>query len=82
MQILSFQLMPLLLQGKFKDMFWGLVFKGVHSPFVKCRKALGPIFFLKDQESPLDIYCLPQQTPGEGHVLQSKLPKDGSCHCS
>lgn len=60
MQILSFQLMPLLLQGKFKDMFLGLIFKDIHSPFVKCIKALGHIFLLKDQVSPLDTYGLHQ----------------------
>lgn len=75
MQILSFQLMPLLLQGKFEDMFLGLVFKDINSPFVKCRKALGHIFFLKDQVSPLTIYSQHQQTPGEGQVFQSKFPK-------
>lgn len=53
MQILSFQLMPLLLQGKFKGMFLGLVFKKVHSLFVKYRKAQGHIFFLKEPREPI-----------------------------
>lgn len=73
MQILSFQLMPLLLQGKFKDMFLGQFFNDVHSPYMKCRK--GHISLLKDQLSPLDIYNLHQQTAGEGHVLHTKIPK-------
>lgn len=40
--------------------FLGLIFKDIHSPFVKCRKTLVHIFLLEDELNPLGISSLSQ----------------------